>query len=245
MKLAIISGGSRGLGQSLCELYRARGWEVIEFSRSAPHPWSVKADLADPGAAHRVFSDTLAPLATRGWTDILVIANAGVLAPIGPTARKDPALVLANIQTNYASPVMLMSAAIAAFQDLDCRKTLLNISSGAAMGGMAGWSLYCGAKAGLENFVRSVAVEQTTEAHPIKVLNINPGVIDTGMQADIRAASSADFPAVERFIQRKADGELRPPARVAGAIARIVDEAPDAGGSRIGIEAYLGDAASA
>ena len=76
------------------------------------------------------------------------------------------------------------------------------------------------------------------------MLNINPGVIDTGMQADIRAASSADFPAVERFIQRKADGELRAPARVAGAIARIVDEAPDAGGSRIGIEAYLGDAAS-
>ncbi|HPU53640.1 MAG TPA: SDR family NAD(P)-dependent oxidoreductase, partial [Burkholderiaceae bacterium] len=167
------------------------------------------------------------------------IANAGVLAPIGPTSRKDPADVLANMHVNFVSPVMLMTQAIAAFQDATCPKALLNISSGAALNGTAGWSLYCAAKAGLENFIRAVAAEQSVQAWPLRAVNISPGVIDTEMQAAIRAASADDFPAVGRFIQRKADGELRSPARVAAAVARIADDARVAGGSRVDVADYL------
>ncbi len=239
MKLAIISGGSRGLGLALCQFYLARQWRVLEYSRSAPHDWSVHADLARPAQANRVFEQTLAPLALGDWAEIVVIANAGTLTPIGPTSRKDATAVLENIQTNFASPVMLLSRAIAAFQGHACRKTLLNVSSGAAIGGYAGWSLYCGAKAGLENFVRSVALEQDAQTTPFRAWNISPGVIDTDMQAAIRAASPADFPAVDRFIQRKADGELRPPERVAAAIGRIVDEFQGPNGARIGIDEFL------
>ena len=244
MKLAIISGGSRGLGLALGELYQARQWRVLEFSRSAPHPWSIAADLAQPEAARRVFAAEFAALASQPWDEIVVIANAGVLAPIGPTSRKDPAEVLANMQVNFASPVMLMTQAIAAFQALPCRKTLLNISSGAALNGYAGWSLYCAAKAGLENFVRSVAMEQSAQAWPLRAVNVSPGVIDTEMQAAIRAASADDFPAVGRFIQRKADGELRPPSRVAMAVARIADDARVAGGARVDVADYLDPTAS-
>ena len=68
MNLAIISGGSRGLGRALCERYTAQGWRVLEFSRAAPHPYSVSVDLADPAAAQRVFAGQLAPLAATRWT---------------------------------------------------------------------------------------------------------------------------------------------------------------------------------
>jgi benzil reductase ((S)-benzoin forming) len=190
-RLAVLSGGSRGLGLALAEIYRQRGWELVEFSRSAPHPWSVKADLADPHAAHAAFTSTLAPLAARAWDEILVVANAGVLAPIGPTARKPAPEVIANIDTNFASPILLMAAAVAAFQDHPCRKTVLNISSGAAQRSLAGWSLDCGAKAGVEHFVRTLAVEQAGQPHPLRAINVNPGLIDTEMQAAIRASSAA------------------------------------------------------
>lgn len=240
MKLAIISGGSRGLGQALGEIYQSRQWQVLEFSRAAPHPWSVHVDLAQPAAARAVFVEHLRRLAAQTWDEIVVIANAGVIEPIGPTSLKDPAAVLANIQTNYASPVLLMTEAVGAFQAHACRKTVLNISSGAALHSFAGWSLYCGAKAGLEHFVRTVAIEQAAQPQPLRLFNINPGVIDTGMQEAIRAAAPTDFPAVGRFIERHEQGELRAPATVAGAIVRIVDEAPDASGARIDIAGYLG-----
>jgi benzil reductase ((S)-benzoin forming) len=239
-RLVILSGGSRGLGAALGELYRERGWELVEFSRSAPHPWSVRADLADPQAAHAVFTTTLAPLAARDWEEILVIANAGVLAPIGPVAHKPLPEVLANLQTNVTTPILLMAAAVAAFQDHACRKTLLNISSGAAQRSLPGWSLYCGAKAGVEHFVRTLAAEQASQAHPLRAINVNPGLIDTAMQAAIRASTPADFPAVGLFIQRKADGELRSPQRVAEAIARMADDSRLEGGARASVDDYLG-----
>jgi benzil reductase ((S)-benzoin forming) len=238
-RLLVISGGSRGLGLALAQRYRQLDWQVLEFSRSAPHPWSVRADMTDPMAADAVVRAALAPLAARRWDEILVVANAGVLAPIGPASTKDPAEVLANIHTNYATPVMFISAAVAAFQDHACRKTVLGISSGAAQRSLPGWSLYCGAKAGLEHFVRTLATEQATQPHPVRAINVNPGLIDTGMQAAIRASSAEDFPAVGLFIQRKTDGELRAPSVVAEAVARMVDDERLEGGARASVEDYL------
>jgi benzil reductase ((S)-benzoin forming) len=169
-----------------------------------------------------------------------VVANAGVLAPIGPTARKPAPEVIANIDTNFASPILLMAAAVAAFQDHPCRKTVLNISSGAAQRSLAGWSLYCGAKAGVEHFVRTLAVEQAGQPHPLRAINVNPGLIDTEMQAAIRASSAEDFPAVGVFVQRKADGELRSPQRVAQAVVRMVEDDRLEGGARASTDDYLG-----
>jgi NAD(P)-dependent dehydrogenase (short-subunit alcohol dehydrogenase family) len=238
-RLILLSGGSRGLGLALTTLYRERGWQALEFSRSANHPWSVRVDMTDPMSADAIVRGAIAPLATRAWDEILVVANAGVLAPIGPTALKDPAEVLRNIHTNYATPVMFMSAAVAAFQSHACRKTVLNISSGAAQRSLPGWSLYCGAKAGVEHFVRTLAIEQAATPHPLRAINVNPGLIDTAMQAAIRESSAEDFPAVGMFIQRKAAGELRPPEVVAAAIARMVDDARLEGGARATVDDYL------
>ncbi|MDP2366746.1 hypothetical protein [Rhodoferax sp.] len=59
--------------------------------------------------------------------------------------------------------------------------------------------------------------------HPFVDINIDPGVMDTAMQADIRAASVHDFPDQERFVQRKTQGALVAPADVAAAIGHILD----------------------
>jgi NAD(P)-dependent dehydrogenase (short-subunit alcohol dehydrogenase family) len=91
----------------------------------------------------------------------------------------------------------------------------------------------------VEHFVRTLAVEQAATAHPLRAINVNPGLIDTAMQAAIRASSAEDFPAVGMFIQRKAAGELRPPEVVAAAIARMVDDARLEGGARATVDDYL------
>ena len=113
-----------------------------------------------------------------------------------------------------------------------CRKVVASISSGAALKGYAGWSLYCATKAGLEGFVRALALEQQPEPHPLLAVSIDPGVVDTQMQALIRTMSKRDFPEVERFIRRKNEGGLSAPSRVAAAVLRVLSAPTLVGGQR-------------
>jgi len=128
------------------------------------------------------------------------------------------------MNTNYVSAVLVLTEIIRKFQAAACRKVIVNISSGAALKGRAGWSLYCAAKAGMENFIRSLALEQQTQPQPFIPINIDPGVIDTEMQALIRGTSPSDFPDVEIFIQRKDQALMVPPDKVAAAIIRILEQ---------------------
>ncbi|NSL55778.1 SDR family NAD(P)-dependent oxidoreductase [Uliginosibacterium aquaticum] len=223
MKLAVISGGSRGLGAELCRQCVDAGFELLEFSRSAPHAFSVACDFTDSLSVARIVAEHLAPLAARtDLSELVVLSNAAMLEPIGPVSRQAPAAVQANLNANLVAAILFMGEAVRAFQQHPARKTLVSLSSGAALKGRAGWSLYCAAKAGLDNFIRALALEQALEAAPFRALSVDPGVMDTDMQAEIRAASAEDFPSVERFHALLREGELRTPQSIAGAIRRIV-----------------------
>ncbi|TVR85750.1 MAG: SDR family NAD(P)-dependent oxidoreductase [Spirochaetaceae bacterium] len=240
MKLIILSGGSRGLGSELYKLYEKSSWVVYEFSRSAPHRNSIQVDLSDPDAAHAVFLRQFAELAQHDWDEIQILGNAATLHPMQPLARMQPHDLVANTHVNIASALLFLAAAVNAFQGHACRKLLVNISSGAATKGYAGWSLYCGAKAALENVIRSVALEQQQLPHPFTALSINPGLIDTDMQAAIRATSADNFPDVQKFHKRQADGLLRPPAQVAAAVAHILSQPELAPGEVYKVDEFIG-----
>ena len=233
MRLAVISGGSKGLGEKLCEQYLAQGFEVIEFSRTAPHAYSIKIDLASVNTVSQIVSEALIPLARREWQEIVVVSNAGMLSPIGPAAKKDMESVIASLNTNFVSGVIFMTAVLRIFQAHTGKKTLVSISSGAALGARAGWSLYCGAKAGLEHFIRSVAKEQDAEHQSFKVINVDPGLIDTDMQLLIRQSSVEDFPALEQFKHRKDMGLLALPTKVAEVIVCVIAASTVGNGERI------------
>lgn len=230
MGLAIVTGGSRGLGAALCDLYREQGWRIVEFSRSAPHFFSVRLDLSEPQDAAKLFGEALESLAVLDAPEVVAINNAAVLAPVGPVERSSPAEIAAHLDVNVLSSILFARAFVAAFQEHDCPKTFVNISSGAATKGYAGWSLYCAGKAALENYVRAVALEQAARAHPIRAISVNPGVMDTAMQAAVRGSSVGDFPALERFLRLHREGRLASPSLVASRIAEIVRSRPEPGG---------------
>jgi benzil reductase ((S)-benzoin forming) len=222
MRLAVISGASRGLGAALARNYLDLGYQVLEFSRSAPHDYSVSADFAEPQRAVQTVARELSVLSALPFEEIVVVSNAGTVQPVGPASRKDPAELSANLNVNMVSAVLFIAEAVRQFQQHPCRKTVVNISSGAALKAHFGWSLYCCAKAGMETFIQTLALEQNAEPHPFHAISIEPGVIDTEMQSVIRGASELDFPELRRFQNLKRSGALRPAAEVADLIVKIV-----------------------
>ena len=229
LNLVFVTGGSRGIGRALVEHYEAAGWTVREFSRSGSGARHVPLDLADTGAAIAAATRAFEPLAAMTWERVLLVNNAGLAAPVAPARRLDDAAISRNLNVNLASAIGVVAAVARCFAASPAAKTVVNVTSGAALKGYFGWSLYCAAKAGMENFIRSLAVEQAAEPYPIACINLAPGVVDTAMQAELRATPVADFPDVGRFIDLKHSGALRAPEAVAHVIARIVEEGPKNG----------------
>ena len=226
MGLALITGGSRGLGAALCDEYRSRDWSVMEFSRFGS---GVHIDLTDTHDAADVFGAAFSDLPAHAIDEIVVINNAAMLGPVGPVARVAHEDIQAHIDLNVVSGILLARAFAAALQERDCPKTFVNVTSGTAVKGHAGWSLYCASKAAMEGFVRAFAIEQALQPHPIRAINVNPGIMDTAMQAEIRASHVDDFPECERFVGFKLGGQLAQPDAVAARIVEIVASRPEPG----------------
>lgn len=224
--LAIVTGGSRGLGRALLEAYEEVGYRTVDISRSGDSDAArgrvhVRADFADPAATFDALAREFGELAQHTYEEVVLVSNAGTLEPIGPLATSAPDAWRTSLDVNLTSAIGAMALFARAFQAQPCRKVLVSISSGAGSRGVAGWSLYCAAKAGLDNWIRAFALEQSHETRPIEAVSIQPGVVDTEMQAAIRAADPDDFPDHPRFVELKEHGALADPATVAGAIRRI------------------------
>jgi benzil reductase ((S)-benzoin forming) len=229
MNLAIITGGSRGLGSALVKYYGEQNWTVLDLSRSGSGEHHLAVDLADPGPAMKQVWEKFTALAQNSWDNIAFINNAGLLSPVLPVHKLGDENIVNNIAVNVTGAIRLMAAFVRCFHSTAASKVVANISSGAASKGYFGWSLYCTSKAGTENFIRTLAVEQAGAAHPITCINIGPGVIDTGMQEEIRGVSKENFPDVANFIQYQESGQLRKPEAVAKTVFRILSEKPENG----------------
>lgn len=231
MNAAVVTGGSRGLGSALCDAYAARGWSVMELSRTAPHPYSVQLDLGDLSAAAAAFKEVFTSLAAAECEEVVVVNNAAVLGPVGPIDTMAPEAIARTCDINVTAGVLLAREFARAFGGRSCAKSFVNISSGAAIHAHAGWALYSASKAAMEHFVRVMAVEQATQRYPVTAFSVNPGVMDTAMQGEVRSATPDAFPEVERYIHLQRAGLLVPPDRVAEGIVEMVTSRPDAGGT--------------
>jgi NAD(P)-dependent dehydrogenase (short-subunit alcohol dehydrogenase family) len=229
MNLVFITGGSRGLGAALLERYRAAGWTAVDLSRSGQGADHLAVDLGDLDPSMAAVAALFAERARLPWDAVTLINNAATITPIGPVHELDDGAIAPNLAINLTSGIRIISAFARAFQSAPGRRTVANISSGAAHKAKSGWALYCAAKAGMEHFIHVMAMEQAADPNPIVCINIDPDLIDTAMQREIRATDQAAFPEVERFIHYKQSGRLRSPEAVAAAIQAILLGGPEQG----------------
>ncbi len=187
-KKAVVTGGNRGIGFAAVRALADAGADVTFTARTEERLEEVAAELAEMENITGVVCDSTdrvrtAELLSDG-IDILV-NNAGVIGPIGHLTDVSINDWAHNVEINLVSAVYAIQCVL---PGMSARSggTIVNLSSGAAHNAMEGWSAYCAGKAALAMVTRSV--HQEFGECGVRVFGFAPGVVDTGMQAQIRAS---------------------------------------------------------
>ena len=225
--LTILTGASRGMGLAmvtqLCQpdarllcisRHNATGLARLAEQRGADLVQWV-ADLSDAATVAGQLSGWLKTQDAAPLASATLINNAALVGRVGPLDPADLADVASTLRVDLEAPMLLTAVFLTATRHWAMPKKILNISSGLGRRAMAGASLYCAAKAGMDHYSRCVALDESRQAHAVCIVSLAPGVIDTDMQSDLRASDPARFPDRANFVQLKETGTLASPETAA------------------------------
>ena len=194
-KVAIVTGGSRGIGASIARRFGTEGARVAvvahratdkaegvvdEIVRAGGIAESFQADVAKVADCARLTAEVIDRL---GTIDILV-NNAGVYRPLSieETTEDDWD---AQIDINLKGTFFMTKAAVPAMKEKGAGK-IINIASTSGLVGGRGGSAYCASKGGQMVMTKALCLELAP--HGINVNAIAPGAAKTDMNEAIRAA---------------------------------------------------------
>jgi 3-oxoacyl-[acyl-carrier protein] reductase len=192
-KVAIVTGGSRGIGRAIVERLGADGADVTFFYRENAAAandvvaaaqgagWKVSAEQLDirDSAACAAAVERIADRAGR--IDILV-NNAGVTRD-NPLAAFEDADVAVVLDTNVTG-VFNVCRAVVPYMTAQRSGAIVNLSSVAGDKGGRGQTNYAASKGAINAFTRALAVELAPRK--VRVNCVAPGVIETEMSAEVR-----------------------------------------------------------
>jgi NAD(P)-dependent dehydrogenase (short-subunit alcohol dehydrogenase family) len=212
MPVAVVTGGSRGLGLTLVRSLAADGWSVVTDARDAarlraataglPGVTALPGDVADP--AHR---RALVGAAARGGRIDVVVNNASALGPSPlPSLAEYPLDALTEI---YAANVVApLGIAQLALPHLAPGGRIINITSDAAVEAYEGWGGYGSSKAALDQLTAVLAAERPD----LRIYAVDPGDLRTEMhRAAFPGEDISDRPLPDVAVpglRRLMDGDL-------------------------------------
>ena len=226
-KVALITGGSRGLGAATAQLFVEEGAKVV-IADIRPGEGKALADQLGDGAHFAeldvtseegwstVVADTLANL---GSLDILV-NSAGILtiAPLMTSTTEEYQRVT---QVNQYGTYLGMRAVLPTMVEAG-KGSIVNVSSIDGVSGMPGMALYSATKHAVVGLTRSVS--QEVAALGVRVNAVCPGLMPTPMvlEADLSALGDVDLGAIVNQIPMKRPSDVR---EVAECVAFLASDA--------------------
>ncbi|GCF09623.1 SDR family NAD(P)-dependent oxidoreductase [Dictyobacter arantiisoli] len=193
-KVALVTGGGRGIGRAIALTLAQTGCHVAVLARTqgeielvateiqatGQRSFAISSDLSDGKAIAHAFAaitKELGPIA-------ILVNNAGVVEPIGSIQAVDPDVWAQAIDINLIAAFRWMRACLPMMLERGWGR-IVNISTGAATGtGMENSGAYSTSKAGLEMLTRNSAAE--LQGTGVNVNAVRPGAVDTAIQVHIR-----------------------------------------------------------
>ncbi|KGB54187.1 Short-chain dehydrogenase/reductase SDR [Sphingopyxis sp. LC81] len=181
-KLALVTGGSDGIGREIALQLQGAGANVIVTGRSAEKLQAmttlgfgtIAGDLSTPAGIDAVVSGV------EGKPLALLVNNAGV----GSEYEFDKPETLENaahcIRTNLDAPIMLCTRLLPSLR-AQPEAAIVNVTSGLAIAPRAGGSVYCATKAGLRSYTQ--AIRYLLKDSNVRVIEALPPVVETNMTA--------------------------------------------------------------
>jgi glucose 1-dehydrogenase len=193
-KVTIITGGTRGLGYAMAEIYASEGAKVVIASRTQHAVDDAVKKLGGNGAQvaglacdvsdiHQV--EALAEFAIRTFGRIDVwVNNAGLTAPYGPTAHIPSDDFHEVINTNITGTY---NGSVVAMRHLAPQKSgkLINLLGRGEKGSITNQNAYSSSKVWVRNFTKTLANEYKHSG--VDVFGFNPGLVKTEMLSDVHA----------------------------------------------------------
>ncbi|HEX6293290.1 MAG TPA: SDR family oxidoreductase [Herpetosiphonaceae bacterium] len=230
-KVALVTGGGRGIGRAAALELARRGAHVAVAARNKAEldaavaeieqrggtALAVPADLASTEAARALVQEvqsTLGPIA-------VLVNNAAAVGPFGLTWELDADAWERSLWINLVAPFRLAYAVLPQMVALGWGR-IINISSGAARNPLERAGPYSVSKAGLDMLTRQLGLE--LESSGVAAICVYPGVVDTVMQTAIREqpVEVVGERVAERFQEFYASGQLQQaetPGRLIAALA--------------------------
>ncbi len=192
-KSTIITGASRGIGAAAARHFADNGARVVLAARSGDEvkalaqeihkaggtAIAVACDVSNQGQVQELVDRSVDEF---GRLDIL-INNAGLIEPIARLADSDPVEWSRVADINYKGVYYGLRFAIPAMLSTG-GGVIINVSSGAAVSALEGWSHYCSSKAAVLMLTACAHKEYAEQG--IRTVGISPGTVDTQMQVSIR-----------------------------------------------------------
>lgn len=236
MKIALITGVSKGLGESIAKLFLESGIHVLGISRNANKRLEKIAtnnqvkyhhypcDLGNTSELEETIEKVKSDIASFDPSLLYLINNAAVIEPINQVSEIDNQALQYHFQLNTVVPIILTNKMLHFTSSTDATFICVNITSGAAERPIYGWALYCSSKASINMYTKTAALEQDTLKTGNKIIAFNPGIMDTNMQQTIRSSTKEAFYEVEKFKGYKENKQLRDTDTVGGILIDILND---------------------
>ncbi len=195
-KVAVITGGSRGLGLAIANEYAQAGAKIVIASRSAHSVESAVKSLVSLGfqavgiacdVSDIVQVEALGKLAIDSFGRIDIwVNNAGLSAPYGPTAHI-PARDFSNvINTNM---IGTYNGSVIALRHMLPQKSgkLINLLGRGDTGSIKFQNAYSSSKVWVRNFTKTMASEYKDSG--VEIIGFNPGLVLTDMLSQVHAVA--------------------------------------------------------
>jgi NAD(P)-dependent dehydrogenase (short-subunit alcohol dehydrogenase family) len=215
-RVAVVTGGGRGVGKAIADALEARGVRVARVARSTG---THRADVSKPAEVERLVGEIERDL---GAPSILVNA-AGIFGPIAHVVDGDPQAWLDTIAIDLGGPYLCSRAFLPGMLREGFGR-IISLSSAASLHPPGGFnSAYGTAKAALNQFTRHLAAE--LEGTGVTANVIHPGDVKTEMWADIRdqVAAVPAASAYQEWVEWVEGNGGDPPEKAAALVLRIID----------------------